>query len=54
MPVIWIESGKQREDVAWALISNGYEVKQIERPNKDWPESSKDYGLEYKEKHEKE
>ena len=45
--IIWIVSGQQREQVAWALISNDYEVKQIEKPDDDYPYTRKNYGLEF-------
>jgi hypothetical protein len=48
MPTIWIESEKQREEVTWALVSNGYEVRQVEHPNKDWPKLLKIMALNIK------
>jgi hypothetical protein len=44
---LWIQSGEQRKDVAWALIANGYTVKQITRTNKNWLTIGTEYGLAY-------
>jgi hypothetical protein len=46
---LWVESGLQREQVAWALITNGYTVKQITRPDKEYPYTRVNHGLEYEE-----
>lgn len=44
--ILWIASGEQRTEVAWSLVANGYVVVQVTRPNKEYPYTRVDYGIQ--------
>jgi hypothetical protein len=43
---LWIKGYEERKEVFNALMNNGYTIRLIERPNKKWPLTDRDYGIE--------
>lgn len=44
--ILWINSKTDRDNMISALFHNGYTIRLIMKPNKEYPLTTTDYGIE--------